>query len=435
MPKPRKIKNISKELTELLDNEELKVIEGSNCYDYVVMSPDTGVPICIECSGKVKNQGRFNKTYIDVVTINKQKQFARLHYYFYKYLCLNEECGALFQKPMHFASEKARITRRYEDEVMKHIFHESIDKTIADMSGYVVKNHYRDLISKPAIGKLIKRWVAEKDDKRINTSPSVLCIYTFKTQTTEYTFFWDASLSKMNLLEVVPSVTESKTNQVLTKIDTTGIRAVVSDCNPSVTAAIRNYFPIRKIYINSDSVLQILKSEFKEYVDETLKNYRKTVRGLFLIEASETIQIDYDDMSKIRSIKKRDSTFGRVYDNYLALYGLFHRGADIADVKDWELNLDEVSSNVFAMTISYIDEYSTEIANYQAATKGNDKSYYDVCNLVEQIEASFPKSTDEVYRGRLLYCDFENNKQDAIHTLELQKIREQIQKMIKQEEL
>lgn len=435
MPRPRKIKNISKDLTELLDNEELKVIEGSNSYDYVVMSPDTGVPICIECSGKVKNQGKFHKTYIDVVTLNDQKQFARLHYYFYKYLCLNEDCGALFQKTMRFASEKARITKRYEDEVMKHVFYESIDKTIEDMSDYIVKNHYSDLISKPAMGKLIKRWVLEKDEKRTVPQPSVLCVYTFKTQKAEYTFFLDASNTEMKLLEVLPSVTENKVNLVLSKFDLDGIRAIITDCNPSVNSAVRNIFPIRNIYVNCDSVLQVLKSEFKEYVELILKKYSKNVRGLFLIGASETIQFDYDEISKIRSIRKKNQQFSRVYDNYLSLYGLFHRGADIADVREWKLGLDEESQNVFIMTTSFIEEYYTEIANYQAAIKGNDNSYYDIQNLVEKIEKNFPKSTDEVYRGRLLYCDFENNKKNIILALSLSWIDEKIEKMIKQEEL
>lgn len=91
------------------------------------MSLDTVLPPCAECGKPIENHSKFKRTLIDVVSIDGHKQFARLHYYFYKYRCLDPECGAVFQKPVSFVKDNSKTTKRYEDEVLRHVMFPSLN--------------------------------------------------------------------------------------------------------------------------------------------------------------------------------------------------------------------------------------------------------------------------------------------------------------------
>ncbi len=133
MPKPRKLANVSEELTTLLNIDGIKAVGGDQ-YNIIAMSPDTAVPVCIECGGPVVNHGKFERILLDIVTENTIKRFAHLHFCFYKYRCLSTECGAVFQKKIAFVKDNAKTTKRYEDEVMSYALYESFDKVRSDMN-------------------------------------------------------------------------------------------------------------------------------------------------------------------------------------------------------------------------------------------------------------------------------------------------------------
>ena len=210
-PRPRKLKDVDPELTAYLDIDELKAIGGDE-YNIKAMSPNTEVPPCVECGGPTENHGKFDKILIDIVSVDRRKQFARLHYYFYKYRCLNkvpghENCNALFQKQVGFvSSENAKITRRYEDEVMRLAMYESLTDVRKDMKSFIVNGHQKDLISKPAMSKVIKRWVEERDEKRSYGSPIALFMYTYNSYYNDYIVVGDLSHGGCNIIEVIPTI-------------------------------------------------------------------------------------------------------------------------------------------------------------------------------------------------------------------------------------
>ncbi|MCI8292048.1 MAG: transposase [Hespellia sp.] len=403
MAKPRKLKKVSERLTKILAIDELKAIGGDE-YDIQAMSPDTAVPQCIECNGQVENHGRFCRTLRDIITIDGKKRFAKLHYYFYKYRCLNDECGAVFQKTVHFVKENAKITKRYENEVLWHMMYESIDDVRRDMSAYLVEGHENDVISKPAMAKLIKRWVSEKDSRRRFVTPAGLLLFTYKSFFNSFVLICDITQEPCSIVEVLPAISESLLKEFFSKMDMVALRGIIIDCDPVVNATVRELFPRKKIMVDMDSIQYVLREEFREYLYIRLKKYQKYVRENFLKDPVEVLP---EDSAKLYKLRKNDPILNRVCSKYSVLYSLLKNHRDVTEVQKWASTLDGEIEDIFILTKSYIEEYGKEIAYfYKQRTPAYDGIYDKLYGLCEKMEHYFSACTDHVFRSRILYSDF-----------------------------
>ena len=403
MAKPRKLKKKDKALTELLDMPGLTAIGGDE-HDIKAMSPETSMPTCAECGGPVENHGRFNRTLIDVVSVDGYKQFARLHYYFYKYRCLDPECGAVFQKPVEFVKENSKTTKRYEDEVLRHLMYESIDKTREDMADYIVDGRKEDLISKPAMSKLVKRWVRDKDDARKFVTPQGILIYTYEAYYKSYTVICELDNRTLAVIEVFPYISASAIKEFFSKIEPEYLAAVIIDGNPVVYEALKEVVKPDKILVDTDAIKQILLDEYDACVFERAKNYSKEVRRNLRSKGADLVE---EDAAKVYSIRRKDKVLRSAFQKYAELYALLQDHRDIFEVKPWMEDLSEDDRTTFAMTLFYLDSYWTEIVNYYKRRNNvSDSRYEKLYKLNEKIEQYFSQCTDDVFRARLLYSDF-----------------------------
>lgn len=420
MAKGRKLKNVSNKVTELLDIDELKAINTDE-YNIKAMSPDTAMPLCVECNGPVENHGRFERVLLDIVQKDDEKRFARLHYYFYKYRCLNPECSTVFQKPVSFVSENGKVTKRYENEVMRLLFYESIDNARRDMKKYVVDGHSHDIISKPAISKLVKRWIEEKDQDRKFGSPIAMAFYSFKTFYNDYLIVTDISKEPYKIIEVIAPVTELGIRQFMERVDYGGVRYIVTDYNPIVVDTIKMIIPNRKIAISTDSIKESLRGEFKEYINLRLMRYSKYVREMYLATAEELTLFDGGDLYKMGQISKKNEDLKRIYDAYSELYGMLDNHRDIAEVVRHTIMLSPDVVEKLTMTINYIKAYEKELVLYQYYEDGNGDSLYDdLLAISEIISQYFSVNTVDVFRARLLYFEFkERGKWDGVGVSQL----------------
>lgn len=403
MAKPRKLKKKDKALTELLNMPGLTAI-GGNEHDIEAMSPDTAMPVCAECGGSVENHGRFARTLIDIVSVDGEKQFARLHYYFYKYRCLNPECGAVFQKPIEFVKENSKTTKRYEDEVLRHVMYESLDKAREDMADYIVHGCEDDLISKPAMSKLVKRWVRDKDEARKFVTPQGVLIYTYEAYHKSYTVICELDDRPLAILEVFPFISASAIREFFSKIEPEYLAAVIIDGNPVVYETLKEIIKPDRIWVDTDAIKQILLDEYDACVFERAKNYSKEVRKNL---RSTGANLDVEDAAKVYNIRRKDKVLQSAYKKYAELYVLLQEHRDIFEVKPWMEDLSEEDRTTFSMTLFYLDSYWPEIVNYYKRRNDVSGSRYEkLYELNQKIEQYFSQCTDDVFRARMLYSDF-----------------------------
>ena len=403
MGKPHKLKNVSKRLTKLLDIGELVAVGGDE-YNIKAMSPDTEMPVCAECGKPAENHGRFERTLIDVVTVDGRKQFARLHYYFYKYRCLDKECGAVFQKPIGFAKENSKTTKRYEDEVVHYLLYESIDKAREDMEGLIIDGVKADLISKPAISKLVKRWVRDKDEMRNFLTPAYVYIYSYESRHRSYAVICESEDRIFSIVEVCTGIIASEIRQFFSRVETQYIAAVVIDCNPVIYSVVHEFFPSNKVYVDVDAVKKILENEYGTCVFERAKNYSKSIRANLM---GTGVDLEEEDAAKLYSIRKNDRVLREAYKRYSRILLLLQEHQDIMELKPWIEEATEIDKNVYPMTLFYLEPYWSEIINYYKRRNNVSESTYDkLYALNEKIESYFSQCTDDVFRARMLYSDF-----------------------------
>lgn len=403
MAKPRKLKKKDRALTELLNMPGLTAV-GGNEHDIEAMSPDTAMPLCAECCGPVENHGRFARTLIDIVSVDGEKQFARLHYYFYKYRCLNPECGAVFQKPIEFVKENSKTTKRYEDEVLRHVMYESLDKAREDMADYIVHGCEDDLISKPAMSKLVKRWVRDKDEARKFVTPQGILIYTYESYHKSYTVICELDDRPLAILEVFPFISASAIREFFSKIEPEYLAAVIIDGNPVVYETLKEIIKPDRIWVDTDAIKQILLDEYDACVFERAKNYSKEVRKNL---RSTGANLDVEDAVKVYNIRRNDKVLQSAYKKYAELYVLLQEHRDIFEVKPWMEDLSEEDRTTFSMTLFYLDSYWPEIVNYYKRRNDVSGSRYEkLYELNQKIEQYFSQCTDDVFRARMLYSDF-----------------------------
>lgn len=405
MAEPRKLKHESKRLTELLAINGLTAIGGSE-YDIKAMSPDTALPPCIECEGPVENHGRFPRTFIDVITKDGNKQFARLHYYFYKYRCLDPECGAVFQKQITFAKENSKTTKRYENEILRYAMYESLDKVREDMKDYIVDGHESDLISKPAISKMIKRWVDDKDYSRKFITPAGVLIYTYEAHNRPYTVICELSNQRpVSILEVFPDISAASIKGFFSRVKKEYIWTVIVDCNPIVYQAVKEIFAADRIMVDTDSLKHTVENEYAWCVFERAKNYSKEVRRNLL---RTDVITDSEDSSKLYQIRKNDPILYNAFRKFSELYSVLRDHRDVYDIEPWRDSLDEEMQDIFSFSTLYLKAYWSEIVNYYRRRNSiSDDAYEKLYEINRKIEEYFPKSTEELFRARMLYSKFE----------------------------
>lgn len=406
MARPYKLKRVSRHLTELLDIDELTAV-GGNSYDIEAMKTDTRLPVCDECGGPVENHGKFERTLIDIISVDGNKQFAKLHYIFYKYRCLKKDCGAITQKPMQFVKESSKTTKRYENEIIRHLMYESMDKTRKEMEDYVVDGNNSDLISKPAMAKLLKRWVKDKDELRRFVTPAVVLIYTYNTRFRNYTVIYELANGTLFVLEVLPSISELEIRQFFSKVETEYIGAVIIDCNPVVNQTVKGLFTPGKIMTDTDSVKKILEKEYEECVFERAKKYSKQIRKNL---CGTGVGLEVEDSAKVYKIRQEDEILGDAYKKYAKLFTILKDHREIYEAKEWleSVSGNEDLENVFPLTLLYLKSYWSEIVNYYKRRSNVSGSVYEkLYALNEKIESYFSQCTDDIFRARMLYSDFE----------------------------
>lgn len=428
MARPRKLKKKDKALTELLDMPELTAIGGDE-HDIEAMSPDTAMPVCAECGGPVENHGKFDRTLIDVVSVDGYKQFARLHYYFYKYRCLDPECGAVFQKPIDFVKENSKTTKRYEDEVLRHLMFESMDKTREDMSCYIVDDCYEDLISKPAMSKLAKRWVQDRDDARKFVTPQALLIYTYEAYHKTYTIICELGDRPLAIIEVFPYISASALKVYFSKIEPQYVAAVIIDGNPVVYETLKEIIKPDKILVDTDAIKQIVLDEYDVCVFERAKNYSKEIRKNL---RGTGFGLSEEDAAKLYKIRKDDEVLRSAYRKYAELYALLQEHRDIFEVKPWMEELSDEDRRIFSMTLFYLDSYWSEIVNYYKRRNNVSNSQYEkLYELNQKIDQYFSQCTDDVFRARMLYSNFkEYNNQVPWHGIPVDDLLDILDDMI-----
>ena len=395
--KPRKLKSYDQKLDDRLELEKLAATEG-DAFNIYAMNPDTSIPDCPLCKKRMKNHGKYERQYWDVVfNEDGTPQFITLHYLFYKYRCLNEECElTLYQKPVEFAVENANVTKRLEALITRYA---------SSMSYSQVQQKIYGTVTKQAVGQITKRYVDGKDEERgaFFYTPRVLGFVSFLWDNKGYIIVVDAGDRNLHIIDILKAIDTDEIIILLNHMDKKVIRYVVTDCNDVVVNTVRDQLPEAEVLVDTDALLQgaldgfwqIVKSDAKHTMNDDKARLMKDPRLLS----------DYDgDM--IRRITDKKPRVSNGYDHINMLRSILSRDWDVSDIQDWEYKIPIDCKEEFYEASVYIDEYWKELLNFYKRRRVVTPELYAKLQKMDKKLQEFRNCSDELFRAKVLYVCF-----------------------------
>ena len=123
----------------------------------------------------------------------------------------------------------------------------------------------------------------------------------------------------------------------------------------------------------------------------------------------DPVKLDNEDLACLRRLQKKDAELKSAYNSYSQLYSILKNQRDIIETRDWMNSLGE-EAGIYILTTSYLSEYMKELTGFQSVIN-EDHNYDFIYEIARKIEQYFPISTDEIFRARILYSDFDRKEE------------------------
>lgn len=396
MTKPRKLKEFDQEIDDKLDIDELSATKGGP-YDIYAMSPDTAIPFCPECHLPMRNHGRYEREYLDYVyDDNGKPKFITLHFVFYKYRCLNEECPVtLFQKPVQFAKENANVTERLESLIVYYASCLSYSQT---------EERIKHTVSKQAIGQISKRWIDDKDEKRgsIFSTPRILGLVSFFMDSKGYIIAVDAGDRNLHIIEILKAVSTDEIRIFLGHLNKASISAVLTDCNPTIVSTVQDELPGVEVLVDTDALFQEAEDAFRNIIIHDAMHYMNSDKKLLLMDPQKLAESEYGTKT-VRDITNRKPRVSNAYSHINNLRSILSSKWDVTDIRDWSYKIPIDCQKDFALASEYIDEYWNEFLAFYRRRREVSADLYDKLKRLDEMLQEFKKCSDELFRARILY--------------------------------
>lgn len=406
MSRPRADTKFDPVRTASLDIEELEVIaDMGDDNTYYGVNSDSTLPACLRCKGaNVRTQDRFKKTYKDVIQVNGKNQFISLIHIFYKYRCLNQDCHHVFPKPITFAHTEANITYRLQNKLIHYAMYMSYSNATA-----YAGNH----VSVQAVGQILKRWTAEKDEERGPLySPKVLGLISCSSKKGKYVIAIDAGDDELHIIDVLPSVSSVAIVNLLNRMDVSAIDYILTDCTQTIVDTIKDRFPNVKILMDTDFLLTEIFNEFHQVLNKDGRQLYARDKRLYT-KAPETLtEEETENFEDIRRGKNRER-LNNAYTHMNLLRNLLSHDWSVQDIMNWNAQVPDDCLDVFEFSSAIVDTYWDELHKYYLNQEVVQKDIYGRLKALNEIVSKFSSYSDEVLRARILYlspADYKNTK-------------------------
>ncbi len=400
--KPRKIKNCDEKLDDQLNIEEI-VATGGDARHIYAMNLDNTMPVCPECGGPVKNHGRFKRSYIDIlINEDENPQIIELDYFFYKYRCLDEDCPTVFQKPIEFARENARVTRRLEDHLMRMACHRSYSGVSEALSG---------MLTKQAVGQIVKRWTADKDaERRVFYTPRILGLMSFEIDRSNYVIAVDACGKEQRIIEVIPEVDSALITAFIRKLSASDIECVLTDCNPSIVDTVKSSLPKTEVLVDTDALMADVLEEFNDLIHMDAMHTPNHIKDYLMTDPADfkaTGNVEEDEniyqIKAIRDALKDKERLSDAYDFVNRLRAILSKEWDATDIHQWKNNIPVSCNGMFPISAADVDTYWNEFLRYYMRRNEISGELYQKLQVLNEKINSLKRYSDEILRTRVLY--------------------------------
>ncbi len=393
--------------TGLLNLDELVVQKGpGDKNNYFVWLQDPEVDFCPICGCEVlKVQDLFPKSYYDVIVDHGQKRLITLYYQFYKYRCQNPDCGHIFAKDIHFASQYDNVTFRLEDDIASFV---SRGESYSNISTY-----FSNYITRQAVGQIFNRWISKNENQRnMNFSPETIAVISGRTDKDQYSLFLNLD-DGIRIFDIQYGVSSGDLSARMRQFAANGVKTVLSDCDPTIVDAINDNLTGATYIIPVQYWLKLVREDFRDYAHDILRwSPVRNKDSLIVIPASELTlrKTDRDYLLDTRpAIKQPYMDFNELRDL------IYNREFPwtMNDIDAWTSHIDPDFRGFLEATIFRLNENKDLIYQHELHRGLVPEKLFALTEQLEDILSKAKTFSDAQLKARVLYsvpADLENWK-------------------------
>ena len=295
---PRRVdRSVDFNRTELLGIDELFVQRGKGNDEYfVTWQHESAAQPCPYCGSQdYKTHDLFGREYIDVIRQGDSFQSVKILYEFYKYRCLNPDCGKIFHNSIDFASINDNVTHRLENTVADLVIKGYSYGEIEDILSYS--------LTRQAVGQIFNRWGKNKLDYRVvKKSPKHLAVISGKTDLDQYTIFLNLD-NGVRIFDAIYGVNSLDIVATLKSYGLTSIDTLISDCDPTIYDVINDNLPESTYIIPIYYWFKLVNNDFAEYSHNVLKWCTVKDKDDIILRSEEELGFRTSDLQAIKDAR------------------------------------------------------------------------------------------------------------------------------------
>lgn len=430
-------------LTEVLNIDDVIAVYHPEADDdnvYAVLD-DWEIPVCKHCGKKMRNHDLKEKIFLDVIMNRDGKHsFIKLHYLYHRYRCISEDCHNVIFKPILFADLKARTTYRAESYIVDlamSFSYRNIEKMIAWNVSDDWDESYMDevlldtdkIITAQGVGKVIKRWVSNKDAERIFITPEVLGFRTCDSGIGDYIIAFDAANLKnsnhsdVHILEVIREVSSRAVAEFFGLLHKEQIHFVLADVNETLINEIRVQVPEAIILISPDTILESIINDLRHYLRVNMKQMSTELKDAMLDDPG---LIEPTTETQLNVKFEKYAELNNAYQFVERLWNLILYKNPSEDLEAWNTEMNVVCRQQFEYTAESIETYWNEIYNFYMRREVVEGEAYEKMKRLDEAMQVFKNFSTDILRAKILYLGTTRQSPVQWDGIEVEKILEKI---------
>lgn len=401
------------ERTAQLAIDELFVMKAEGDADhYVALLYDYDMlpECCPVCGGsKIKVHDLFSRTYTDYIMEDNVPRIINLLYEFYKYRCMNPECGRVFAADISFATVNDNVTHRLEDRIAKAVINGSSYEDISD--------EFRGLLSRQAVGQIFNRWTRHRNESRkCKNPPAIIGTITGGIGKEDYTLVFscadekneqDVSALRIYVLDIMLGVDSERIIASLRRFGGTATRFILTDCNPTVYAAAKEALPKAIHIIPAELWFKLVRHDYVDYTHPSLRWLPNRNKQRLMLEPRSEDEENWDPQLKRMFDARKEERLKDTYHDYHYI-----RDRIMDREFRWTIDeLDEIRDELFdpgfceqmAPTFLQYKEYRTEIARQEEYREVVPETLLFQTDRLEELIRDRRSFSEEALQAAVLY--------------------------------
>ena len=262
------------------------------------------------------------------------------------------------------------------------------------------------MLSRQAVGQIFNRWVHERDDRRaLAKTPEVIGVITGQLEDNKYVLIISCD-DGIRILDIMLGVDSSRIVASLQRFGSNDSKCVLSDCDPTAYAAVKEALPYAVHIIPAEMWLKLVREDFTMLSHGIMRWAEPRIRNKQeLILAPKVADEQYTSVELKRIFAARPQ-LKEPYQDYHYLRDLIMNREfswDITELDQWPEGIDNKFREQLDSTILQYNLYREEIFRQQEHPEYVPDNLLSATDRLEAAIQTRRSFSDEVLRAAVLY--------------------------------